>query len=135
MKLKVKLNIQEVRSPALSAAIVAQGMVGEVERRIPFRRVMKQGVERVMNAGAEGVKVIMSGRLNGAEIARSETVSKGKVPLITLRGDVDYALVEAHTVYGKIGVKVWIYRGEVFGRKDHFSIEKKTDTPSKSKKS
>lgn len=123
MKLKVKLNIQEVRSPALSAQVVAQGMAADVERRIPFRRVMKQGMERVMNAGAEGVKIIMAGRLNGAEIARTETVSKGKVPLITLRSDVDYALVEAHTVYGKIGIKVWICRGEVFGRKDTFSKE------------
>lgn len=123
MNLKVKLNIQEVRSPSLSATVVARGMASEIERRIPFRRVMKQSIDRVMKAGAEGVKVIMSGRLNGAEIARSETISKGKVPLITLRSDVDYALVEAQTVYGKIGIKVWIYRGEVFGRKDAFDKE------------
>ena len=121
MSLRVKLNIKEVKSPALSAAVVAQTMVVEIERRIPFRRVMKQGIERVMKAGAQGVKVIMSGRLNGVEIARRENLSAGKVPLITLRSDVDYALVEAQTIYGKIGVKVWIYRGEIFGRKDKFA--------------
>ncbi|MFH1946983.1 MAG: 30S ribosomal protein S3 [Candidatus Magasanikbacteria bacterium] len=121
MSLKVKLNIKEVKSPALSAAVVAQTMVSDIERRIPFRRVMKQSIERVMKAGAKGVKVIMSGRLNGVEIARRETLSAGKVPLITLRSDVDYAFFEASTIYGKIGVKVWVYHGEIFGRKDKFA--------------
>jgi small subunit ribosomal protein S3 len=130
MSLKVKLNVQEVRNPALSSAVVAQSMVAEIERRLPFRRVMKQGIERVMKAGAKGVKVVMAGRLNGVEIARRETLSAGKVPLITLRSDVDYAFFEAHTTYGKIGVKVWIYKGEVFGRKDQFN-EKEEDTKSK----
>lgn len=120
MKIKVKLNIQEVSSPALSAQVVAQTMVEEVERRIPFRRVMKQTIERVMKAGALGVKVKMSGRLNGVEIARREQLSAGSIPLITLRSDVDYAYVPAFTLYGKIGIKVWIYHGEVFGRKDKF---------------
>lgn len=121
MSLRVKLNVQELRSPALSAAVVGQTIVSDIERRIPFRRVMKQAIERVMNAGAKGVKIHMAGRLNGVEIARSEGLAAGKVPLITLRSDVDYAFTEAHTLYGKIGVKVWVYHGEVFGRKDKFA--------------
>ena len=120
MSTKAKLNVQEVRSPALSPRIVAQGIASETERRIPFRRVMKQAIERTMKAGARGIKIQMSGRLNGVEIAREETLSMGKIPLITLRSDVDYGFVEANTIYGKIGVKVWVYQGEVFGRKDIF---------------
>lgn len=135
MSLRVKLNIQEVASPALSATIVGQSMVEEIERRIPFRRVMKQAIERVRKAGAQGVKVHMAGRLNGVEIARSEMLASGKIPLITLRSDVDYALVEAQTLYGKIGVKVWIYHGEVFGRKDKFTdLEGKETAPAAKKK-
>lgn len=121
MSLKVKLNVREVKSPALSAAVVAQTIASDVERRIPFRRVMKQSIDRVMKAGAKGVKIVMSGRLNGVEIARRETLSAGKVPLITLRSDVDYFFVEANTIYGVIGIKVWVYHGEVFGRKDKFA--------------
>lgn len=137
MALKVKLNVKEVTAPALSAMVVAQGACSEIERRIPFRRVMKTTLERVMKAGALGVKIKMSGRLNGVEIARTEQLAVGKVPLITLRSDVDYGFVEAHTLYGKIGIKVWIYRGEVFGRRDHFQVEapetetKKTTTKSR----
>lgn len=122
-KLKVEINVQEVRQPALSANIMAQSMVAEIERRIPFRRVMKQAIEKIMAAGAQGVKVRMAGRLNGVEIARREKLAAGKMSLITLRSDVDYALVEAHTIYGKIGVKVWIYKGEAFGRRDKFSSD------------
>jgi len=118
--MKVKLNIQPLKSPALSARVVGQGVVEEIENRMPFRRVMKKVLEKVMAAGAKGVKIKMSGRLNGAEIARSETLSAGKMSLITLRSDVDYAIVEANTLYGKIGVKVWVYHGEAFGRKDKF---------------
>lgn len=121
MARKVKLNVQEVRSPALSASVVAQTMVADLERRMPFRRVMKQSIERVMKAGAVGVKLTVGGRLNGAEIARTEKMHKGSVPLITLRSDVDYASIPAYTLYGKIGVKVWICHGEVFGRKDKFA--------------
>lgn len=131
MGLKVKLNIREVRNPALSANVVAQTMAQDIEKRIPFRRVLKQTVDRVMKAGALGVKVRMSGRLNGVEISRAESLSAGKIPLITLRSDVDYAYVWAHTIYGKIGIKVWIYKGMVFGRKDKFSEE---ENPSNSKK-
>ncbi|MDO8499946.1 MAG: 30S ribosomal protein S3 [bacterium] len=119
-KLKVKLDIQAVRQPALSARIVADNVVLEIEKRLPFRRVMKQTIEKVMAAGAKGVKIRMSGRLNGVEIARREVLSAGKMSLITFRSDVGYALAEAHTLYGKIGVKVWIYHGEVFGIKDKF---------------
>ncbi len=121
LALKVKLNIQEVRSPALSASVVAQSMVEEIERRIPFRRVMKTTLERVMKAGAKGMKMSLGGRLNGAEIARTEKLAAGSVPLITLRSDVDYATVAAYTIYGKVGIKVWICQGEVFGRKDKFA--------------
>jgi len=119
--LRVKLNIQAVNQPALSAPIVAQSMVDEIEKRFPFRRVMKKTIERVMAAGAKGIKVKMSGRLNGVEIARRETLGAGKMSLITLRSDVDYAFAEAHTIYGKIGIKVWIYHGEAFGRRDKFA--------------
>lgn len=131
MKQRVKLNIQEVTSPALSARVVATTIAEDIERRVAFRRTMKQTVERVMVAGAKGVKISLAGRLNGVDIARKETISKGKVPLITLRSDVDYANVKAHTTYGVIGVKVWIYKGEVFGRKDKFSEEAKAAAPKK----
>ncbi len=134
MKLKVKLNIKEVRSPALSAAVVAQTMASDIERRIPFRRVMKQSIERVRKAGAQGVKVSMAGRLNGVDIARTETLSAGKVPLITLRSDVDFYKHYAITTYGKIGIKVWIYKGEVFGRKETVSEIADAEPKSKQKR-
>ncbi|PIR03557.1 MAG: 30S ribosomal protein S3 [Candidatus Magasanikbacteria bacterium CG11_big_fil_rev_8_21_14_0_20_39_34] len=130
MSLKVKLNIKEVKNPSLSAAVIAQTVSSDIEKRIPFRRVMKQAIDRVMKAGAQGVKVCMSGCLNGVEISRSETLSAGKIPLITLRSDVDYGYVWAHTIYGKIGIKVWIYKGIVFGRKDPFT-EDVVDTSKK----
>ena len=120
-KTKVKLNIQAVAQPALSAQIVGQSMASEIERRIPFRRVMKQAMEKVMTAGAQGVKFAVAGRLNGVEIARREVMGAGKMSLITLRSDVDYANVEANTIYGKIGIKVWIYKGEAFSRRDKFA--------------
>lgn len=122
MSLKVKLNIQEIKNPALSAAVIAQTVVTEVEKRMPFRRVMKQSIEKAMKSGAQGVKICLSGRLNGADIARAEKLAAGKVPLITLRSDIDYAAYEAMTTYGKIGVKVWVYHGEIFGRKDKFNV-------------
>lgn len=134
MSMRVKLNVQEVSMPSLSAAVVAESLKSEIERRIPFRRVIKQGIERVMKAGAQGVKVGMAGRLNGVEIARREKLSAGKIPLITLRSDIDYAFTEAHTVYGKIGIKVWIYRGEVFGRKEKFSQTGNEEAGAKRKK-
>ena len=108
------LNVQEVSKPGLSAAIVAKSMAAEIEKRTPFRRVMKQALERVEKAGAKGVKVSIAGRLNGSEIARTETLAVGKIPLHTFRADIDYSLAEAHTTYGLIGIKVWIYKGEIF---------------------
>lgn len=133
MAMKVKLQIQEVRSPALSASVVAQTIVSDIERRIPFRRVMKQTIERVMSAGALGVKICMSGRLNGVEIARTEKLSAGKIPLITLRSDVDYVSIPAFTTYGKLGIKVWVYHGEVFGRKDKFEVAAEAEAAKKTK--
>lgn len=130
-KLKVKLNILPLKQPALSAAVVAQNCAAEIERRLPFRRVMKQAIEKVMAAGAKGVKINMAGRLNGAEIARREVLSAGKMSLITLRSDVDYAITEAQTIYGKIGVKVWVYHGEAFGRRDKFEKKAEKETGKK----
>lgn len=132
-KTKVKLNIQPVNQPALSATIVAQNAANDIERRIPFRRVMKQTIEKVMAAGAKGIKISMAGRLNGVEIARREKLAAGKMSLITLRSNVDYAFTEAHTMYGKIGVKVWIYYGESFGRKDKFEKKEVVDETKKKK--
>jgi small subunit ribosomal protein S3 len=133
MGLKVKINVLELPNPSQSATVIAQNMAEEIERRIPFRRVMKQGIERAMKAGALGIKVRMAGRLNGVEIARREKLFAGKIPLITLRSDIDYALVEALTTYGKIGIKVWVYKGEVFGRKDSF-FDTEDDRARKEKK-
>ncbi len=113
----LKLNIAEVSQPALSAPVVLTGMTQDLERRLPFRRVLKQTIERVERAGAKGVKVSVSGRLGGAEIARRETLGSGKIPLHTLRADIDYAQGIARTTYGAIGVKVWIYKGDVFEEK------------------
>lgn len=116
-KLNLNLNIVEVPNPSLSAEIVLQSMIGDTERRLPFRRVLKQHLERVQKAGAKGVKLQIKGRLNGAEIAREERLAWGSVPLHNLRADIDYAAGFARTLFGTIGIKVWIYRGEVFGDK------------------
>lgn len=124
LRVRAKINVREVASPALSAPIVAQTVAEEIQRRLPFRRVMKQTMKRVMDAGARGFKIQLSGRLNGVEIARTEKLSAGTLPLITLRSDVDYAGLKAQTTYGAIGVKIWICHGERFGRKDRFSAEK-----------
>jgi small subunit ribosomal protein S3 len=109
----VNINIQEIKKPELDAQIVAENIAQQLEKRISFRRAMKQTVGRTMRAGGVGIKVMISGRLGGAEIARTEWYSEGKVPLHTLRADVDYGFAEANTTYGKIGIKVWINRGEV----------------------
>lgn len=115
---KVRLNVQEVKNASLSAAVILAQVAADIEKRIAFRRVMKQTMAKVMKAGAQGVKIAMAGRLNGAEIARREKLALGKIPLQTLRSDVDYAQGYAHTIYGSVGIKVWIYRGPVFVRKD-----------------
>jgi small subunit ribosomal protein S3 len=110
---KVHINISEIKNPDLDAILVAESIAQQLERRISFRRAMKQAIQRSMRAGAKGIKTMVSGRLGGAEIARSEGYSEGTVPLHTLRADIDYGTAEAHTTYGRLGVKVWIYRGEV----------------------
>ncbi len=109
----VQVNVMEIKHPEIDARLVGQNIVDQLEKRIAFRRAMKQAIMRTMKAGALGVKVQVSGRLGGAEIARTERNKDGKVPLHTLRADIDYAQVEAFTTYGRIGVKVWVYRGEV----------------------
>lgn len=116
-KVDLHINIQEVSRPSLSSQIVMQSMIGDLEKRIPFRRVLKQALDRVQKGGALGAKVWVKGRLNGAEIARVETLAWGKVPLHNLRADIDYAQGFAKTLFGTIGVKVWINRGEVFEEK------------------
>ncbi|MFH1866484.1 MAG: 30S ribosomal protein S3 [Patescibacteria group bacterium] len=113
----LQLTIQEVPKGLLSANVVAENMALEIEKRMPFRRVMKQAIDQVMKAGALGVKVQVAGRLNGAEIARTETLATGKVPLQTLRAEIDYSRTAARTTYGNIGIKVWINKGEVFATK------------------
>lgn len=110
---KVQINVVEVENPDLDAQLVAENIASQLERRVSFRRAMKQAMGRAMRAGAEGFKVQCSGRLGGAEMARSEGYSEGSVPLHTLRADIDYGFAEAFTTYGKIGVKVWINKGEV----------------------
>jgi small subunit ribosomal protein S3 len=109
----ININIQEIKRPELDAQIVAENVAQQLEKRISFRRAMKQTVQRTMRVGAIGMKIAISGRLGGAEIARTEWYAEGKVPLHTLRADIDYGFAEANTTYGKIGIKVWINRGEV----------------------
>lgn len=110
---KVHINVNEIKRPEINAKLVAESVAKQLENRVSFRRAMKQAMQRTMRAGAKGIKVQVSGRLGGAEIARSEGYNEGTVPLHTLRADIDYATAEAHTTYGVIGVKVWVYRGEV----------------------
>lgn len=110
----INLNIKEVSQPNLSSQILVQSMILDIEKRMPFRKVIKQTIGKAERAGALGVKVVVAGRLNGAEIARTEKLVSGKVPLNTLRANIDYSRGAAHTTYGAIGIKVWIYKGEVF---------------------
>ena len=110
----VRINIAEIRKPELDAQLVAEGIAQQLERRVMFRRAMKRAVTNTMRLGAQGVKIQVGGRLNGAEIARSEWYREGRVPLHTFRAEIDYGLAEARTTYGVIGVKVWIFKGEVF---------------------
>ncbi|MDS1030424.1 30S ribosomal protein S3 [Bacillota bacterium LX-D] len=110
---QVSVNIVEIKKPEIEAQLVAENVASQLERRISFRRAMKQAVTKAMRIGAEGIKISVSGRLGGAEIARTEWYSEGKVPLHTLRADIDYGFAEADTTYGKIGVKVWVYKGEI----------------------
>ena len=123
-KLEVFLDIKEIRKPEVEARLVAENIASQLEKRISFRRAMKKAVQSAMRLGAKGVKVVCSGRLGGAEIARTEKYHEGSVPLHTLRGDIDYATAEAETTYGICGIKVWINKGEIL-LKDPYSSERK----------
>jgi small subunit ribosomal protein S3 len=125
----VRLNISEIRKPELDAQLVAEGIAQQLERRVQFRRAMRRAVTNTMRIGAEGIKVRVSGRLNGAEIARSEWYREGRVPLHTFRADIDYGLAEARTTYGVIGVKVWVFRGEVFDKGEQPAETAETPRP------
>lgn len=114
----INLNITEFDRPNLSSMIIAEAMAIDIEKRMPFRRVMKQAINKVERAGALGVKVVVSGRLNGSEIARTEMLTSGKVPLHTLRADIDFAKTTARTTYGAIGIKFWIYKGDIFKKEE-----------------
>mgnify|MGYP001396205991 CR=1 FL=1 len=114
---RVHININEIKNPELDATLVAQNIAQQLERRVSFRRALKQAIQRTLRFGAKGIRTQVSGRLGGADIARTEGYNEGTVPLHTLRADIDYGTAEAHTTYGRIGVKVWIYRGEVLPQK------------------
>lgn len=114
----IQINIVEIRKPELDAAIVAESIAKQLESRVNYRRAIKMAIQSTMRGAAEGIKVRISGRLNGAEMARTEEYKEGRTPLHTFRADIDYSLKEALTVYGKIGIKVWICKGEVFGKRD-----------------
>lgn len=129
VKKPVSVNVVEVKQPDLNAQLVAENICAQLERRISFRRAMKQSIGRTMRMGAKGIKVSCGGRLGGAEIARTEHYHEGTIPLQTLRADIDYGFWEANTTYGKIGVKVWIYKGEVLQDKEHRFAEAKIDAP------
>ncbi len=124
---KVVVNVEEVKIPEKDAQLVAENIAGQIERRVSFRRAMKQAIQRGMRSGAKGVKTAVSGRLNGADMARTEGYSEGTIPLQTLRSDIDYGFAEADTTYGKIGVKVWIYKGEVLPTKEEQNKGKKQE--------
>ncbi len=129
MQVPVHINIEEIRKPELDAYLVAQNVAQQLERRVQFRRAMKRVIQNSMRLGAEGIKVRVAGRLGGAEIARSESYHEGRVPLHTLRADIDYATAEALTTYGILGVKVWIFRGEILGQREE-SREQQTNVQS-----
>lgn len=124
MGVPVHINIEEIRKPELDAYLVAQNVAQQLERRVQFRRAMKRVMQNATRLGAEGIKVRVAGRLGGAEIARSETYHEGRVPLHTLRADIDYATAEALTTYGILGVKVWIFKGEILGQREENAQQK-----------
>ena len=131
MGCSVHINIEEIRKPDLDASLVAQNVAQQLERRVMFRRAMKRAVQNAMRSGAQGVKIQIGGRLGGAEIARSEWYREGRVPLHTLRADIDYATAEGNTTYGVIGVKVWIFKGEILGGEEAVVAPSKTKTNKK----
>ncbi len=114
----VQINISEIKRPELDARLVGESIAQQLSNRVSYRRAMKQSISNSMRVGAQGIKIKVSGRLGGAEMARVETYKEGRIPLHTIRANIDYAIVEAHTVYGKIGVKVWIFKGEIYGKPD-----------------
>lgn len=120
---RLDINIAEIRQPDLDATLVAENIAAQLERRIAFRRAMKQSVGRTMRLGAKGIKIMCSGRLGGAEIARSESYREGSIPLHTLRADIDYGFAEANTTYGRIGIKVWIFKGEILPEKKVANVQ------------
>ena len=128
MGVPVKINVEEIRKPELDATLVAEGIAQQLEKRIMYRRAMKRAVTNTMRLGAEGIKINVAGRLNGAEIARGEWYREGRVPLHTLRADIDYGTAEANTTYGIIGIKVWIFKGEVFDMDAHAAASAKSNT-------
>ncbi|HUU71639.1 MAG TPA: 30S ribosomal protein S3 [Burkholderiales bacterium] len=128
MGVPVHVNIEEVRKPELDAQLVADSIAQQLEKRIMFRRAMKRAIQNAMRLGAQGIKIMSAGRLNGIEIARTEWYREGRVPLHTLRADIDYGVSEAKTTYGVIGIKVWVYKGEVMGRGDQPAAPGSADT-------
>ncbi|NLL65836.1 MAG: 30S ribosomal protein S3, partial [Clostridiaceae bacterium] len=126
------INVNEVKSPDTNAQLIAENIAGQLERRINFRRAMKNAMGRAMRFGAKGIKTQVSGRLNGAEIARTEHYHEGSIPLQTLRANIDYGFAEAHTTYGIIGVKVWVYKGDVFGKGE---VEEEPQQPQRPRRS
>ena len=130
-KKDIQINIFEIKRPELEATLVAENISRQIEGRVSYKRAIKMAIASTMRMGAEGIKVLISGRLNGAEMARSEMYKDGRTPLHTFRADIDYSISEASTTYGKIGVKVWICRGEVYGKRDlmlHFKTPKKKES-------
>jgi small subunit ribosomal protein S3 len=128
----VQLNIYEIKRPELDALLVASSVARQIESRISYKRAVKMAIAASMRMNAEGIKIQVSGRLNGAEMARSEHFKEGRIPLSTFRADIDYSLVEAHTTYGRIGVKVWIMKGEVYGKRDLNPLVSLSKKPGKS---
>ncbi len=131
---EVQININEIKRPELDAKIVGDTVARQIEGRVSFRRAIKMAIQSTMRVGAEGIKIQISGRIGGAEMARSEMYKDGRIPLHTLRANIDYALVEAHTTYGRIGIKVWIYKGLIYGKFDP-TIEKEEKSSGGRKKS
>lgn len=117
-KKDIQINIYEIKRPELDATLVASSIANQIENRVSYRRAIKMAITSTMKTNAEGIKVMISGRLNGAEMARSESYKEGRIPLSTFRADIDYALAEAHTTYGRMGIKVWIMKGELYGKRE-----------------
>ena len=133
---EIQINIFEIKRPELDARLVGASVARQIEGRISYRRAIKMAISAAMRMNSEGIKIQISGRLNGAEMARAETYKDGRIPLSTFRADIDYALVEAHTTYGRLGIKVWIMKGEVYGKRELsplVGVSKKTNTPSGAK--